>query len=448
MRGLADLQPGDRLGDYVIEGVLGHGGMGRVYKAYHPRLKRRAAIKVMGAVKDRDAVRRFEREAQAVGALRHPHILSVFDFGELAGEPYMVLEYMAGGSLAERTGELPMEPGEVIRILRPVAAALDHAHRHGVIHRDVKPGNVFLDGDQRPVLGDFGLSKGGRMDSLTDTGAVAGTPAYLSPEQARGLPLTGATDIYSLAVMAFLLLTGELPFKGGSDALTVLYQHVNEPPPPPSGVRPGLPPAVDDIVLRGLAKDPRDRWPTASAMIEALAAALGAAPPVLEATARTGRRWTPPPARAVGPAIAGVALLVLLGAGGFAVRGQIASVLPGAGAAAPSEAPQPPVPPAPGHITVDGSGALALSGSVHVRGDGLDPNRPARIYLDQGGVRAAIEEDALVRIGPDGSFDEVGTVNPDLRPGPAKLRACNLKPDGSVDTATCVSASVTLVPGS
>jgi hypothetical protein len=421
----------------VIEALLGSGGMGRVYKAYHPRLRRYAAIKVMGTATDPDTTKRFEREAQAVAALRHPHILAVFDYGEQNGEPYMVLEYMPNGSLADRGDQLPLPPDEVVAILRPVAAALDHAHRQGVIHRDVKPANVFLDDALRPVLGDFGLSKLNRMDSLTVSGTITGTPAFLSPEQARGQRLTAASDIYSLAVMAFLLLTGEPPFTGGSDAIAVLYQHVNELPPPPSQVHPALPAALDGVVLKGMAKAPDDRWPTATEMVDALAHAVGVqaatAPAVALRPARRGRT------KGLRTAAASVAVVGLLAGAAYGVTRVWSPALKTGGAAEPT-----PAPTEAGSVAVDTGQPLKIGGPIKVRGSGLDPTLGARIFIEQAGNGAQIEDDSLITINDNGTFEVQGTVNPELQPGRALVKACSLDSAGHVVDSTCFKTPVIL----
>ncbi len=421
----------------MIEELLGTGGMGRVYKAYHPRLKRHVAIKVVGAAADGEATRRFEREAQAVAGLHHPHILTVFDYGEVQGEPYMVLEYMANGSLADREDTLPLPPEEVVRLLRPVAAALDHAHRRGVIHRDVKPANVFLDGEQRPVLGDFGLSKLNRMDSLTATGTIAGTPTFLSPEQARGQQLTAASDIYSLAVMAFLLLTGEPPFKSGADPLAVLYQHVNELPPPPSQVCSALPPALDNIVLKGLAKGPDERWPTATEMVEALDDAIKVQGPLARTVAlQPAGRSRARELRIAGAAIAALALLAGAAYG-------LSRFAPLPGAITGSESP-PPGATAAGSVAVDTPEPLKIGQAIKVHGAGLDPARGARVFIEQGGIGAQIEDDSLIAINPDGTFEAQGIVHRDLQPGKALVKACSLDSGDRVIDATCLKTPVTL----
>src|SRR5438105_9820400 len=265
---------GATIGAYVVESPLGRGGMGVVYRAYHPRLQRWAAIKLLPPFGNTEEARqRFEREARAVARLRHRNILSVFDAGDFGGQQYVVTEYMPNGSLQDRLPTEPMPTDDALKMLHPLAEALDYAHGQGVVHRDVKPANVFLDSQWQPVLADFGLAKMYSEESITMSGAVSGTPSHMAPEQARGQDPTGAADQYALAVIAFQLLTGRLPFMGGS-VMDLLYQHVNEPPPPPSKFNPDLNPAVDAVVQRGLAKAPTQRWPRCEEMVGALQAAI------------------------------------------------------------------------------------------------------------------------------------------------------------------------------
>jgi serine/threonine-protein kinase len=263
-----------RLGPYVIEDQIGRGGMAVVYRARHVKLERTVAIKVLlGYGSDEIGLRRFQREAQTVARLRHPHILAVFDYGEEAGLPYMATEFMPNGSLADRKRGRVLDAAEAVALLRPLAEALDYAHREGVIHRDVKPSNVFLDADWKPVLADFGISKLNSDEPLTATGNVAGTPAYMSPEQIKGGELSGASDVYSLAAMAYELLTGRTPFIG-DDPWQILYGHVKLEPPAPSSLRAELPGGLDAVLASGLAKEPEARWNSCAAMLEAMEAAV------------------------------------------------------------------------------------------------------------------------------------------------------------------------------
>src|SRR5919197_4843017 len=270
------IRPGTTIGPYQIQEVLGRGGMGIVYLGYHAALDRLVAVKVMNSVVwDAASAARFPREARTIARLSHPNIVSVFDFGEHEGVPWMVVEYMPGGNLGEAllAGE-SFSPQETLLLLRGVAAALDYAHGAGVVHRDVKPSNVLISKDGAPVIADFGLSKIAQEASLTASGTVSGTPTFMAPEQATGAPAGPQADQYALAVMAYLLLTGRYPFEG-SNPVELLYQHVHAQPPAASAQNSRLTANVDAALGRGLAKQPHDRWPNCGTFVEALAAALG-----------------------------------------------------------------------------------------------------------------------------------------------------------------------------
>ena len=266
---------GTKLGPYVVQDVLGQGAMGIVYRAFHAQLERTGAVKVMhGLAPDGDSVSRFRHEAQAIAQMRHPNILNVFDFGDHEGTPYMIVEYVPGGSLATVLKDAPLEPSVALRYLRGIAAGLDHAHSLDIVHRDVKPANVLMEKDGTPVLADFGLVKllqGSSVRSLT--GVTTGTPAYMAPEQVMGHHVGPAADRYSLATIAYEMLTGAIPFDG-EGVMEVLYAQVHRDPPAPSSRRPELGPAVDAVIMRGLAKDPDARWLTCSDFVDALAEAL------------------------------------------------------------------------------------------------------------------------------------------------------------------------------
>lgn len=249
--------------------------MGLVYRAYHPQLERTGAVKVLQAISpDADTVARFRHEAQAIAKLRHPNIVDVYDFGEYQGTPYMIVEYVPGGSLAAKMANGPLEPAAAMRYLRGIAAGLDYAHSHGVVHRDVKPANVLLTTEDTPVLADFGLAKLLQGTSLKSmTGVTTGTPAYMAPEQVTGGTVTPAADRYSLATIAYEMLCGVIPFDGQA-LMELLYAQVHREPPRPSSRSAALGPQVDAVVMRGLAKDPAARWESSTAFVDALGAAL------------------------------------------------------------------------------------------------------------------------------------------------------------------------------
>jgi serine/threonine protein kinase len=290
---------GQMVGSYRVVGRIGVGGMGAVYKAVHPKIGSRVAIKVLGgelsgregAVGD-ESVKRFFAEARAVNLVHHEGIVSVLDLGELpGGVPYMLMELLEGETLAdliEKRAPLPI--GEVLAILGQVLDALGAAHRAGIIHRDIKPHNVFVTTTGRAKLLDFGVAKlrapdadGGSFNQLlsivTAAGALVGTPYYCSPEQALGLPVDARSDLYAVGVVAFEALTGKVPFDA-EGVLELLRMHIDEPPPHPRRLRPELSVELERVILRALAKEPDERFRDASEMLAHLrrAAEAEAAP--------------------------------------------------------------------------------------------------------------------------------------------------------------------------
>jgi serine/threonine protein kinase len=229
-----DLVPGQILGQYRIIQKIGEGGMGAVYTADQPSIPRTVVIKVLSAAFSEyaDARDRFQRELDMITRLEHPHILPVYDFGEVDGNPYIVMRFMTGGTLQDRLKRSTLGRREAIRVMEQIALALDFAHDQGIIHRDLKPGNVLLDESGNAYLADFGLAKsiGGTRD-LTATGSVLGSPAYMSPEQARGGKLDRRSDVYSFAVLAYQALSGHLPFDS-DDAWGTITKHLSEAPAP------------------------------------------------------------------------------------------------------------------------------------------------------------------------------------------------------------------------
>jgi putative two-component system response regulator len=262
---------GTFVGPYRIVDRIGRGGMATVYRAHHPALDRFVAIKVMPEffAEDESYRERFQLEAQSVARLRHPNILNAFDFGQDRGVPYLVMELVEGGTLADRIGA-PMELQQVVRLLRPIASALDYAHAHGVLHRDIKPSNILIRPDGTPVLADFGLAKlADSVRKLTASGVVFGTPEYMSPEQAVGDPLGPESDQYSLSAVAYEMLTGHVPFQGDTPG-AVLVSHINRAMPATRELPVEISGHVDQALKRGMAKSPLDRYPTVGAFIAAL----------------------------------------------------------------------------------------------------------------------------------------------------------------------------------
>jgi len=267
---------GKTIGKYQIVELLGRGGMAEVYKAYQPALDRYVAIKIMHSflAEDEDFLGRFQREAKAVGRLRHPNIVQVHDFDVADGVYYMVMEFIDGYTLKAKLQDLaatdermPLE--EAIRVTRGVAAALAYAHKRDMVHRDVKAANVMVNQDGQVILTDFGIAKILSGPQFTASGAMIGTPAYMSPEQGLGEPGDARSDIYSLGIMLFQMTTGQLPYDADTP-LAVVLKHVNNPLPIPSQLNSAIPPGVERVIFKTLAKNPDDRYQTADEFIEHL----------------------------------------------------------------------------------------------------------------------------------------------------------------------------------
>jgi serine/threonine protein kinase len=300
---------------------IARGGMGEVFRAEDRDLGRIVAIKVLGDhYADSDAIRgRFTREARAVARLSNaPSTVTIFDVGDHNGRPYIVMEYLPGGSLADRLEREGAQPvGRSLAWLAQAAAALDAAHANGIVHRDVKPANLLLDDDDRVKVADFGVASAADLGSFTEAGTVVGTAGYLAPEQARGERATPASDRYALAVLAFELLTGKRPFQRETSTAEAMA-HVSAPIPPASESNPQLPREVDDVLARGLAKEPQHRFASAADFVAALREAL-------ERAAGTTRVGALPPVRAE-RSRSRLPLLLLL-VGGLLLAGILAATL-------------------------------------------------------------------------------------------------------------------------
>ena len=265
------------LGEYEILNELGRGGMATVFLAHDISLDRKVAIKVMAPhlLEGEGMAERFKLEARTAAQLSHPHIIPIYAVKETANMLYFVMKFVEGkelGDVMRRTGQLPIPM--VKDILTKVGSALGYAHRRDVVHRDIKPGNIMIDEEGTPVVTDFGIAKVAETSGLTMTGSTIGTPSYMSPEQCEAKPVAGASDQYSLGVLAFEMLTGALPFEADSP-VTVMYKHVHEELPVLEDFRPDCPPEVVETVTRMLAKDPADRWPSMEAAIQKLRSATG-----------------------------------------------------------------------------------------------------------------------------------------------------------------------------
>ncbi|HEY8680273.1 MAG TPA: serine/threonine-protein kinase [Candidatus Dormibacteraeota bacterium] len=456
-----EIPRGTQIGSYVIDSYLGRGGMGIVYRAFHPRLERWAAIKLLPPIGSSTESRdRFEREARAVARLRHRHILSVFDYGEYAGQPYMVVEYMPNGALDHRMPKAPLTATQALALLRPLGEALDYAHAQGVLHRDVKPANVFLDSELQPVLADFGLAKMLGEQSLTASGMISGTPTHISPEQTMGKPLDAQSDLYSLAVIGYQLLTARLPFKG-EGMMDLLYAHVHTDVPPPTSFNPALPAPVDGVMLRALAKNPRERYASAAELMGTLeAAAAGRVeerkpPPSVETALAVPAVEVPvvPPAPGKVPApddddeprpsrrrlfaTAAVVVVLLIAAGaGYTYLSR--------GTGAPGIIPTPAATHSPTVIravAVSPPSPLKMGSPITVSGRGLDPHLDAAAGVLQGN---AVHPIATLQVQDNGSFSVDGTVPTDLSPGAASVVACNRDANGKSVDSQCIHLNVTI----
>jgi predicted Ser/Thr protein kinase len=312
-------------GRYELEELVGSGGMSSVYRAHDRLLERRVALKILHEqfTRDDDYVERFRREARAVAQLTHPNIVTVIDRGEQDGRQFIVFEYVDGMNLKELVEqEGRLSPREAIELALQVARGLSFAHDQGLVHRDVKPQNVLLDGDGRAKVTDFGIAHAVDVDGMTVTGTIMGTSNYIAPEQARGQPVDEQTDVYSLGCVLYELLAGEVPFDG-DNFVAVAMRHVNDPVPSVREVRPDVPPRLDWAIQRAMAKDHDDRFESMAdfaAELEDCHAELdgeeGATMVVPRAAAPRRRRQRPRRRRRLGvwpAALAGVALAALAG---------------------------------------------------------------------------------------------------------------------------------------
>jgi serine/threonine-protein kinase len=288
-------------GRYRFIEKIGQGGMAKVFLAEDVSLHRKVAIKVLGEryAEDAQFVERFQREARAAAGLNHPNIVQVYDHGRANGSYYIAMEYLEGPTLDEviaEEGHLPSR--RAIDLTLQILAALRFAHRHGVVHRDVKPQNMILLRDGRVKVTDFGIARAGSSE-MTEAGSIIGTAQYISPEQARGLPVGPPADLYSVGVVLYKMLTGRVPFDGES-AVAVAMRHVQERPVPPSHLNPDVPPDLERVVMRALAKDVERRYQTADEMgidLDRVRKGLGVSQQTAAATGATTRMagYTPPP---------------------------------------------------------------------------------------------------------------------------------------------------------
>jgi serine/threonine-protein kinase len=390
------LAEGAIVGEYRVVKQLGRGAFGAVYHATHPVIGKQVAIKVLNAQFSEDAAMaaRFVDEARAVNRIAHPNIVDIFGFGVLPdGRKYCVMELLAGetlGACLERRGHLPV--AEALEILTQVASALDAAHRSSVVHRDLKPDNIFLcqpapggpEGTQqlKVKLLDFGIAQmADGMHLRTGSNMVLGTPGYMSPEQCQGARIDFRSDIYALGVVAFEILTGSLPFQG-TNAFQITAQHLTAKPPAPSERLPGLASQIDNAVLRMLAKSPAERPQAASLAVRALSGSASLPPPASDASAATSSSQAQAAAAAKRPLPVALGLVLLGGVLALFTAGRLLAP-PSRSAASVSK---PPVEPAPASAP---AGALASGIATSPPPAVAPPAPPATVMLRVNGKPAA-----------------------------------------------------------
>ncbi|MGI8673715.1 MAG: PASTA domain-containing protein [Thermoleophilaceae bacterium] len=318
-------------GRYRVIGQIGSGGMADVFSANDTTLGRRVAVKILHArfAEDRNFVERFRREASSAAGLSHPNVVSVYDRGSHEDTYYIAMEYLEGRTLKDLlVAEAPLDQERTIDLGVQLVEAAGFAHRHGVIHRDLKPQNVIVDDEGHLKVTDFGIARAGASE-MTETGSIMGTAHYLSPEQAQGKSVDATSDLYSIGVILFEMLAGQLPFHGDS-AVSIAVQHLNQAPPPLSTVRPDVHPVLEAVVMRALAKDPVERFRDAGELVAALEHARhavrsgedgvllappGLAPEPLPDDEARGQRWLVWTVAVLGLLLAGLLLILILRTG-------------------------------------------------------------------------------------------------------------------------------------
>ena len=402
---------------YAEPRLIGHGGMGEIYLAEDRELGRKVAVKLLAERFARDEAlrRRFTREALAAARLSsEPGVVTIYDVGEWDDRPFIVMEYLGGGTLGARARSRPVPPAQALHWLDRVAQALDAAHARGVVHRDVKPANLLFDDRGEIRVVDFGVARviDETTGQLTAAGTVLGTAGYISPEQARGESASAASDLYSLGIVAYELLTGGRPFERTSATAEALA-HVHEPVPSASAQSVGLPPAVDAVFDRALAKDPAHRYPTAAALTLAL---RGALEPGEEPTRALERVATPTGALTAStrrPSHSAFVPLAGVLAGVLVLGGLVAAfAATGGGEATKETRPQsppaqsPPAQPAPEPVTVTLERTLPGTTVVQTVTDAVPPAPPAPIVAGLSAAEAAAVNDQAYGLMRQGRYAE------------------------------------------
>ena len=273
---MVTLQPGQMLGSYRIIEQVGQGGMASVFRAYHAAMDRDVAVKILPfqLANNDEFIRRFQREVRVIAKLEHPHILPVYDSGEYQGIPYLVMRYLDSGTLKDRIQARTLSLEEIDHLFTQLAGALSYAHAHDVIHRDIKPSNALVNDRDDVFLTDFGIAKLVESTStLTASGAITGTPSYMSPEQSQGVQLDARSDIYSLGVVLYEMVTGRVPYEAETP-IAVIFKHLEAQLPLPTSIKPGIPPAVERVILKALTKNPEDRFSSVTDFLAAWKTAL------------------------------------------------------------------------------------------------------------------------------------------------------------------------------
>ncbi|WP_157936861.1 serine/threonine-protein kinase [Geodermatophilus chilensis] len=389
-----------------METLVARGGMGEVYRATHRGLGRPVALKLLrpALAEEEVFVVRFLREARVLQSLEHPGIATVYDAGEADGRLYLAMRLVTGATLKEHLAEGPYPPARALALLGPLAEALDYAHSRGVIHRDIKPSNVLIDEQDRPVLADFGLAKALDDTSITASSQYLGTPRYMAPEQAAGEPVGHRADLYAFACLAFEMLTGTPPYTQET-SVALLLAHGHGTVPRASDRNPSLPPAVDAVFDRALAKVPTQRHPSAGAFVEDLAGALADG----QGLRRRGRRRV--------RLLVATAVVVALAGGGAAVA---LTPSPPPGSAQPSPTASAPADVARGELLYRAAFDPAGSDFVDLVGRGTAPADGVIRYLDDRMELAALVPQTFVGIDlklsePVTTF--VGDIDVSVTPG-------------------------------